>query len=476
MKFFVLLSFLSLTVIEASSSLSTNLFDVENEKENYSLLSSAVESILTKLFELNGEVVVANAGIDKNIIESIVMKSFKNQNVPFTYINFEMECRYYDVESSAIIFVDSINSLSAFNSKAELLNVFPKPFHLFLLCLNVTFDEILSLKTADIVKRKLRQGIKIYPNEMAEILQFEYFVLEEQDAVRLLTFVWYTPEKCSEPQLIEVNRFDKQSRKWKNSVFVTNKFENFHGCHLVFGVWQQGAAMRYEIVNNKHVNSYGFQLKIVEGLARSLNFTLTWNPLIYGKSFDIDYFYKNSSVDLMPWMTCYNNYGLGENAFRFITQPYLFQSNNMAVPPGEEFTGYEKLLLPFDSSTWLLISVTFVIAYSTIFVVNLSSIRVKNYIFGTNVSTPSLNVAAIFFGISQHVSPRRNFARFLAMLFVMFSLIIRTAWQGKMFEYLQKNITKSEVQTIEEMIQRNFTFYMLDQFENNYEKIEFLQR
>lgn len=436
----------------------------------------AFENITNKLFELNGGVSVDNFGVDVKIVETILLRNLRNQNVPFNFNNLALIDGYYEVKSSAVLTFDSINTLSRFNSRAGFNNAFPKPFHFFLFCQDATFNQISFLKNADVVKRKMRKGIKIYPNEMADILQFEYFVIDEKDEVKLLTFVWYTSEKCSEPQLIEINSFNKSLGKWKNSIFVMNKFENFHGCHLVFGVWHQGVAMKYQIVNKTHASYSGFQLKIVEGLARTLNFSLNWNPLIYGEFFDIDYFFTNSSVDLMPWMTCYNNYGLGENTFRFITHPYIFATNNMALPPGQEFNGYEKLLLPFDANTWLLIVITFFIAFLTIFIVNLTTVKVKNYVFGTNISTPSLNVAAIFCGIAQHITPRTNFARFLLMSFVMFSLVMRTAWQGKMFEYLQKSMTKPEVQTIEQMIQKNFTFYMLDQFAENYVDMEFVRR
>lgn len=59
------------------------------------------------------------------------------------------------------------------------------------------------------------------------------------------------------------------------------------------------------------------------------------------------------------------------------------------------------------------------------------------------------------------------------MTFIVYSLIIRTAWQGKMFEFLQKNLTKPEIQSVEEMIDRNFSLYLWEEFGNQYNVTEF---
>jgi len=89
----------------------------------------------------------------------------------------------------------------------------------------------------------------------------------------------------------------------------------------------------------------------------------------------------------------------------------------------------------------------------------LSLSTVRNFVFGRNVTTPTLNVLIAFFGLSQGVLPRRNFARFLLTLFIMWSLIIRTCYQGKLFEYLQGDMRNPEIQTIKELVKHNFIYY-----------------
>lgn len=57
----------------------------------------------------------------------------------------------------------------------------------------------------------------------------------------------------------------------------------------------------------------------------------------------------------------------------------------------------------------------------------------------------------------QFKIPRRNFARFLLLLFIIWSLIIRTAYQSKMFEFLQADPRKPRVMSLADIADRNFT-------------------
>lgn len=80
-------------------------------------------------------------------------------------------------------------------------------------------------------------------------------------------------------------------------------------------------------------------------------------------------------------------------------------------------------------------------------------------VFGSRVTHPALNVLYAFFGLGQTILPRRSFARFLLMVLILFSLIIRTAYQGKSFEFLQQDMRKKDVQTIAELLEKNYTLY-----------------
>ena len=83
-----------------------------------------------------------------------------------------------------------------------------------------------------------------------------------------------------------------------------------------------------------------------------------------------------------------------------------------------------------------------------------------DFVIGSNVTTPSLNVIAIFMGIGQILLPQRNISRFLFIGFVLFCLIMRTAYQGKYFEFLTTDVRRRPVSQIAELKEKKFTLFM----------------
>lgn len=457
MKFLVILLFIGSGV-------------VLGENKNFDLLTRAFSNITKKLSELERKIVIMNFCLELKIVDLVMMRNLRYNVIPYVLKNVKSDADVvannvlFELDNSAVLTFDSVESLKHFNDKVVLINKFPKSLVFYVICLGATFDDISSLKETVVIDREKRKGERVQPNEMQHILQLQYFIVEEEESIRLLTFVWYSSNSCSAPQITEVNRFDKKMKTWKNSNLVEEKFENFHGCPLVFGVWFQGFAMEYKRFANKTFDYAGYNIEFLYELEKDLNYTVVLNPFLRPEH---TYFYKNVSVDLFALEHCYNYYDEDNETF-FITRPYIYKEINLAVPPGEKFSGYEKLFLPFDLHTWILIVVTFAGAFLTIFLLTFATQQARNFVYGRNVETPWLNVAAHFFGISQVVLPGRNFARFMTMMFILYSLIIRTAWQGKMFEFLQKDLRKPEIQSLEELIRKNYTILIHQGFQDRY--------
>lgn len=180
------------------------------QNQNFSMLSKAFVNITKRLSTHNRYVVVINSS-DVKMLDSVITKSLRSENSVYTVIKTSDDSpRFCD---SAILTFDSVKSLEYFNDNVELTNNYSKAFQFFVHCKVATIDEI--------------EGLTKKP-----ILQFQYFVVENQNSIQLLTFVWYTPESCNKSTLIEVNSFDKKSIKWENEKFFIEKFTNFYGCTL----------------------------------------------------------------------------------------------------------------------------------------------------------------------------------------------------------------------------------------------------
>jgi hypothetical protein len=123
----------------------------------------------------------------------------------------------------------------------------------------------------------------------------------------------------------------------------------------------------------------------------------------------------------------------------------------------ESFTSYEKLLLPFDLTTWCFLLITFFSAFAIIFVIDLMPEFFHTIVYGKGVKMPMLNVLRTFFGIAQARLPEGSFSRIILMSFILFCLVIRTAYQGVFFELLTTDMRKPQPETINDLFARNYT-------------------
>lgn len=432
--------------------------------KNIQVLSIAFKEVIKHLHDTNKEISVINVDAMTET-KAWVVKCFNDENVPIKLINGlelvelnisrKFRIKVYKVYESTVLLFDSVQTLKNFNSKAFLMNEFPKHLQFFVHCSKATVDEIMTVAS-----------------QSSEILPFQYFLVENENSLKILSFEVYATKKC-DTTLTEVNKFIKTSRTWENSKFAIKKLTDFNGCELLFGSRFQNPALMFHPISLKPLkfHYYGVHYKILLGLSANLNFKFDFNPLNARTNKPE---YPEKSVDTMI------SYGKiqQEKAPKtfFVTHPYMLYNDLIAVPPGEKYNSYEKMIFPFDFDTWMWILISFVAAFLSIFIINFTPSSVKNFVFGRNVSTPSLNVLMLFFGVSQVTEPRRNFARYLVMMFIIYTLIIRTAYQSLMFEMMQKEMTKSEVQSIEDFINKNYSLHIHDGVFQDYELMELLKR
>jgi predicted neutral ceramidase superfamily lipid hydrolase len=152
-------------------------------------------------------------------------------------------------------------------------------------------------------------------------------------------------------------------------------------------------------------------------------------------------------------------YGLNDLIQRPIRMTNTFEEVKMLVvtTPADAYTPYEKLLLPFDTETWILLLVTFLMTFVTILIINKLSIKAQSIVYGQQVETPIWNVVSIFFGVSQTKLPTENFSRYILTLFIVFCLIFRTCWQSKSFEFMTSEPRRAPPRTPQDLIDMNYT-------------------
>lgn len=231
------------------------------------------------------------------------------------------------------------------------------------------------------------------------------FVTEQDDAVYLKSITLFSPQHCGQIKLVEINKFSKSSLSWLTVNFFFVDILDFYGCEVVFGY-----AFGYT----------SFPLLIMNSIRESLNFSYVLNRIdiptetFENRSLKVVWFFYPEVIDFVSFY------------YSQMSAPLYSDVISLTIPYGEPFTALEKMFYPFDNYVWIFFTATFMIAYLVILFINfLGHTVTENFIYGENVRSPALNVFSIFMGCGLKVLPKKNFARFLLMSFVLFCLVMR---------------------------------------------------
>lgn len=410
---------------------------------NLKSLSIAIKNITRTLFESCGEVLITRFKDDEKTIESLILKSARDENIPFKVKNIDAE----RVNSS-----NAIVTLSHFKKLNTYLDIKPRSIKVLLV------DQKSFLVYVHAFDSDIDPMVQVANKYSSQLRDF-YFIIEDDHFIKLKTLVWFLPGQCGVTTLVEVNSFSKKDNVWLKSSYTIKKFRDFHGCRISIRGSQNDV---FVTIANHQLSVFSKKVKkkrsnpidnILNSLMMShLNFTIA-RPAeeLYKFQFDI----------YLPLVDRIENNTVNLNIYKlFYTKPLIYRNFYLGIPVGVPYDAYEKLILPFDDDVWALILVTFFVTFVTIFILRVIQGSIRNFVVGENVSNPAFNVVLIIFGLSQDPLPRRSSARFLMMIFVLYCLIMRTAWQGMMFEFMQKDMRRPEMKSISEMVQQNFTLYM----------------
>lgn len=140
------------------------------------------------------------------------------------------------------------------------------------------------------------------------------------------------------------------------------------------------------------------------------------------------------------------------------TFPILYTTFTFMVTPGAKLSPIENLYMPFDWKIWISFGSSIIIGLVCILILGMFPKSVRSFVFGQNNKDPILNMAQIFFGIGLVKVSIRNFARYLFMVFTLYCLIIRNAYQGKMFEFITGDLRHPTAETLQDIIDIKLPF------------------
>lgn len=119
----------------------------------------------------------------------------------------------------------------------------------------------------------------------------------------------------------------------------------------------------------------------------------------------------------------------------------------------------EKLFFPFDINTWSCVSLCFIVSAIVVTVAKYTSTHRRAFVFGRANNYPFINTIDVFLGAAIHRTPGRNFARFLLLVWILMSLVLRSSYQGALFRFLTSQNNVSLVDTLPKLAKEGFKIY-----------------
>ncbi|CAG9807368.1 unnamed protein product [Chironomus riparius] len=290
---------------------------------------------------------------------------------------------------------------------------------------------------------------------------------ENKNEASVLTFFPFQRNNCANTHPVIINKFQNGRFISNEGKFYPDKFKNLNNCSIRVGTSLDASpCVEEKVSENGQKYPSGSDISVLNGLSEALNFHIDYT---FTKS--QGYLDKDGNADGPFKLLLEKNVDLGFDCY-WLTRTRLEHLDSTAayyndyaiivVSPGKEFSAFEKLEYPFSWTVWILLLTTSIAGLIIICIVKFSrSKRLQNFIFGSNVNAPDLNMLAALLGGAQSILPKGNFARFLLFNYLMFALNIRTFYQALMFHLMQAEHRHPELQSIDEIKANDLSIFVL---------------
>lgn len=261
-----------------------------------------------------------------------------------------------------------------------------------------------------------------------------------------------------------INIYNSRNKSWINDNFYPKKSLNLHHCKLNVAINLNIPFTITQTHSNGTVTFDGIEVFLIRELSRDLQFSVNFTVSYANSGFIFDNGTSTGAISTV--FKRKDDLIIGKlshqlDRIKFLTATTFFASSPVVIviPPTLEISPFVKLYLPFHLTLWIMIISVYIIGCLIIILTYFFKRKFYSLIVGENVNYPLLNIVIVAVGNTQHSLPNRNFSRILLIQFVIFCLIVRSIYQGRLFNILRREIHQKEATTIDELFERNFMFY-----------------
>ncbi|XP_046802662.1 uncharacterized protein LOC111674900 [Lucilia cuprina] len=288
-----------------------------------------------------------------------------------------------------------------------------------------------------------------------------------QNVILLFHSLPFTSFHCKDVAPIVHNKFI--DGHWLHKNFVTPKTKNLHGCPLVCATWED---MPYFKLTQSSVDGrnryHGLEGQLLEYLSRKMNFTITirWmndeeiNQTVYD---ELGVFNKlfTSNTDFVIGAFHYKPTSLEDP---YVPTVAYYMSNYFFIISSktDSYDPFTKLLLPFEKEIWIVLICIYGFGNILVFILIYLNRKLKSLVLGRENENPAYNMVVISLGGAVAKDPKVPFSRFLLMLWLVATFILRTVYQAFMFYFIKSDLQKPLPKSIAELFHNKYRIFMSD--------------
>ncbi|XP_028900771.1 glutamate receptor ionotropic, delta-1 [Zeugodacus cucurbitae] len=301
------------------------------------------------------------------------------------------------------------------------------------------------------------------------VLHVNVFLLMDTTAVAY-TYFPFTPTTChsAKPKLLLSFRNNRPRFRTKGQeMFFPYKLRNLHGCELSIVTWHEPPfiILDQDRESGRIKSIEGIEGLLITILAKIMNFTIR---VVDPQPRDRGAIFANGTLTGVTKMIAEGNanitiiYTMYEKkraqvmdaTFSYMSFPLM-----VAIPHGRPLSPLQRLLRPFRFIIWSLIASNIVLAVLIIYALKfLGSSQLVSFVFGSSNRIPFSNLWASLYGNVIHSRlPYRNFSRYLLGLWLLCTLVLRSAYSGQLFIMLQDGRALTPLKSFDEIVEHNYT-------------------
>lgn len=338
------------------------------------IVSSAIHEIIIEYFVKMSE--KFNIFTEKNSslrIMDISNDMLKKSDIPCKILQVYFNSKKTILRESAILLFDDMESYQKFHER------------LFYELISRTLNFLVYIE--NFTESKLRFAIdSTFTSEL-------FLVRNNKESLSLVTFALFQQPNCRDWVKKEINQYNVQLGKWRSDRFFLEKFNNFNKCELIVRVPHNARPTSYverdEKSNENRVKGHGIEFNDI--ISKSLNYSNYYNVyfLETGKQSNET---LQHDFQLFALPSRLVSFHIKEEPGIVMTQPFRSIVEMILIPNDELYTPFEKLFLPFEAEVWIWLIATMTTAATVILVLKFSPRVKQQFVFGSKVKTPMLNL------------------------------------------------------------------------------------